>query len=66
MMPLTPQMTTKDAELDTCTKCGKKTGQASFVLGHTGQAQVPVPIHKGHEEGCRGNEAAIPKEGRTR
>lgn len=27
---------TKGTELDTCTKCGKKTGQASFVLGHTG------------------------------
>lgn len=27
---------TKGTELDTCTKCGKKTGQASYVLGHTG------------------------------
>lgn len=27
---------TKGTELDTCTRCGKKTGQASYVLGHTG------------------------------
>ena len=27
---------TRGTELDTCTKCGKKTGQASYVLGHTG------------------------------
>lgn len=26
----------KDTELDTCTKCGKKTGEASYVLGHPG------------------------------
>ena len=25
---------TRGTELDTCTKCGKKTGQASYVLGH--------------------------------
>lgn len=27
---------TEGTELDTCTKCGKKTGQASYVLGYTG------------------------------
>lgn len=27
---------TKDTELDTCTKCGKKTGKASYVLGYSG------------------------------
>lgn len=27
---------TKDTELDTCTKCGKKTGKASYVPGYSG------------------------------
>ena len=27
---------TKDPELDTCTMCGKKTGEASYVVGHRG------------------------------
>jgi hypothetical protein len=36
MLGLVDGITAKDAELDTCTKCGKKTGEPSYVLGHTG------------------------------
>lgn len=36
MLGLVDGITTKDAGLDTCTRCGKETGAPSYVLGHPG------------------------------